>query len=392
MKGAEINDPGLPLHHPCPGEVQDSSRVSCRVRSIESVEEIEKLELSWRKLTGRLAAPFQTFTWNLAWYRHFTGSYDSLMVFLVERGDEMVAILPCYRQGRQIRLAADRVGDYQDVIATNHEDAFAGLNAVFNYVSREFPAFSFYFWKISSEGYLHAFFNDKGQQREEMITVSKRHAPCPVVKIRGGLEPYLASLPGKRRQDMRRSLRRLDKGLPGSRVVILRGDEIRVSDLENVAFFHIDYFRKDGVSPLEDKALLNMLGEASKDPGVGLQVSALVDRGEMVAVDIGFVRGKKYYGYLTGFDPAFRSFAPGKCLLLKRIDIWTEKDGVETLDFLSGDEPYKTGFTHGESYHVDSVHWMPNRVSSRARQVTLVAGMIGKQVAKKAIRKVTLPR
>lgn len=392
MKVSESIGPRPALHHPLPGDICATGDDALRVRIVETVEEIEKLDLPWRRLTGERSAPFQTFTWNLAWYRHFLPGYDSPMVFLLERDEEITAILPCYRKGRQIRLAGDQHGDYQDMITADHDTAFRALAAVFTKVKTDFPAYSFYFWKISSEGFLHAYFNAGDAQTDEMLIVSKKHAPCPTVRIQGGLKSYLDSLPSRRRQDMRRSLKRLDKAMPTCRVEILRGDEIRVSDLENVAEFHDDHFRKDGVSPLREAALLGMLGEASKDPEVGLHVSALIDQGEMVAVDIGFVRGRKYYGYLTGFDPEFRSLAPGKCLLLNRIDTWTKEDGVEVLDFLSGDEPYKTGFTHGESYDVESVHWMRNRVRSRAVQASIVAGNFGRKVAKKALGKVALSR
>ncbi|MDF1657415.1 MAG: GNAT family N-acetyltransferase [Verrucomicrobiales bacterium] len=380
------------LHHPLPEEVHDSRSGDLKIRIVETVEEIEKLELPWRKLTGKFSAPFQTFTWNLAWYRHFRGTYDAPMVFLIEQDETIAAILPCYRKGRQIRLAGDRNGDYQDILTASQKTAFRALGAIFTRVKNDFSAYNFYFWKISSEGFLHAFFRADEEQSEEMLTVSEIHARCPTVSIKGGLESYLTSLPSKRRQDMRRSLKRLDKAMPRCWIQILRGDEIRVSDLENVAEFHADYFRKDGVSPLRDPALSGMLGEVSKDPDVGLQVSALIDQGKMLAVDIGFARGGKYYGYLIAFDPEFRSLAPGKCLLLNRIDTWTEEDDVEVLDFLSGDEPYKTGFTHGESYDVESVHWMQNRVRSRAVRATIVAGNFGRRVAKRALGRAALSR
>ncbi|MEM7603586.1 MAG: GNAT family N-acetyltransferase, partial [Verrucomicrobiota bacterium] len=106
----------------------------------------------------------------------------------------------------------------------------------------------------------------------------------------------------------------------------------------------------------------------------------------------GFARGERYYGYLTGFHPAHRKLAPGKCLLLKRIDVWNTKDSVQVLDFLSGDESYKTSFTRGECYEVKSYHWMPNRVGSRARRATLVAERFGRRVAKQAISKIALSR
>lgn len=359
-----------------------------KVRVIRRLSEIETLELPWRSLTSHVAAPFQTFTWNLAWYRHFRESYDEPLVFVVERGPDIVSILPAYRQGRLIRLAADEEADYQDLLTASREDGCPSLGAIFQLVESEFPGVRFLFKKIATNGFLYHYFEDETCRREDGIIFVRSMAPCPFVSIDGGLETYLASLPAKRRQDMKRALRRFDKEMPVARLEMVRNLEIQVRDLESIAEFHIEYFRKDGTSPLQNSALIGMLGEVAKDPDVGLQLGALIDQGEILAIDIGFARAGCYFGYLTGFHPGFQKFAPGKCLLLKRIDRWVEEDGVKVLDFLSGDEPYKTGFTAGESYDVKTLHWMPNRMPCRARRATLIAERLGRRIVKRAVSKI----
>ncbi|MEM6916847.1 MAG: GNAT family N-acetyltransferase, partial [Verrucomicrobiota bacterium] len=288
---------------------------------------------------------------------------------------------------RKLRLAGDGIGDYQDILAASREVAEKALDAIFDYVISEANSPTFFFEKVSSEGLLADYLASCSARRDDMITFSRFFAPCPVVSIEGGLGSYLESLPSRRRQDMRRSLRGFDKKFPNSRLEMIRNLEIRVADLDSIASFHVGHFRQGGVSPLEYDALIGVLGEVAKDPAVGLQLGALVRGGDMLAVDIGFARGGRYYGYLTGFHEGFRKWAPGKCLLLKRIDAWAEEDGVTTLDFLAGSESYKNGFTHGQQYEVRSVHWMPDRMPCRARRATLIAGKLGRNLAKRAIRK-----
>jgi len=381
-----------PVHDALPVASKNPRLAGIQVEIVETVEGIESLESSWRAMTSETAAPFQTFSWNLAWYRHFHAKYDHPLALVASRAGEVIAILPAYQKGPRIRLAGDISGDYQDIIAATEEEAFDSLGAIFEVVARDFPSCHFFFQKVSSEGSLSRFFLKDMARMKGSLVFRKKLAPCPHVSIRGGLETYLQSLPSKHRQDMRRALKRLDREMPTSRVEILRNLEIRVIDLQNIADFHQDHFRKDGFSPLKDSALTGLLGEVSKDPDVGLQVAALIDEGEMIAMDIGFARGGHYYGYLTGFDSAYEKWAPGKCLLLKRIDRWVEDDGVEVLDFLSGGESYKARFTLGEAYCVDSIHWMPDRIRSRAKQASLVAGNFGKQLAKTALSKVMLSR
>ncbi len=390
-KGAKAEN-GRAVHHPVAAPVKDVPRDELIVRCVKSLEEIESLEEPWRKLTAKNSAPFQTFIWNLAWYRHFHEEYDEALVFVVERENEAVAILPAFRKGRVVRLAADDQADYQDMLTTSQDVGCPSLVAIFNSLEEELHGCRFLFKKIANGGFIHHFFSEDSCREESGITFIRPFAPCPYVSIEGGLDDYLAALPSKRRQDMKRSLRRFDQEMPRARLEMIRSLEIRVADLETIAEFHATYFRKEGTSPLSNPALIGMLGEIAKNQDVGLQLGALVDQGELLAIDIGFARGGRYYGYLTGFHPDFQKFAPGKCLLLKRIDAWVKEDGIKVLDFLSGDESYKTGFTHGDSYEVQTIHWMPNRMPNRARRATLVAKKFGERVAKEAISKLALPR
>ncbi|HRQ90779.1 MAG TPA: hypothetical protein PLA50_18460, partial [Bacteroidia bacterium] len=76
-------------------------------------------ESAWRGFVSPEAPPFQTYAWNLAWYRTYSGGRLQPLVFELRQGDRTAAILPCYRDGRILRLAGDRICDYQDAIASD---------------------------------------------------------------------------------------------------------------------------------------------------------------------------------------------------------------------------------------------------------------------------------
>jgi len=376
------------LHHPPPFAWCYSGAPSpFTVRAIESEGELDRLEPTWSKLLPPTAPPFATFAWNRAWYRHFADAYDRPLVLEVSRAGAPVAILPCYREGRRIRLAGDVICDYQDIVAPDEVSAIAGLRAAFRWMERETPGSRFFFLKLSSEGWLHRLVARRRALPVDALSFLKRYAPCPVVDIAGGLDAYLASRPRRVRQDFRRALKRLDREAPRARVEIDRGLGIRVDDFHRAADFHVEHFRRSGVSPLADERLRGLLAEVSKAPEVGLHLSVLRDIDELLAVDFGFVRAGRYYGYLTAFDPVHRRLAPGKCLLLRRIDEWVKEDGVEVLDFLAGDERYKTEFTDGEGYAVHSAHLMPAGLAHRLRRSTLVADRQLRTAAKLALAK-----
>jgi len=370
--------PGEQIWFACPG----GRPVLCVHRDVEALEGLEE---AWRRLTPVRAAPFQTFSWNLAWYRTYAGKRFRPLVFELSDGGETVAILPCYLDGRAIRLAGDRICDYQDVISADGAAAAVLVQEVLAWISREIPGGHLRLEKLSSEGELYRLLQAPGQMPEDTLSFRKSFAPCPYADLRGGLAPYLASLPRKSRQDLRNSLHRLEREAPEARVSLFRDLEIRVDDLWRAATFHIAHFRKRGTSPFDDPRLIDFFGRIAKDPDVGFQLGFLSTRDELLAVDFGFVRGGRYYGYLTAFDPLFSRLSPGKCLLLLRIDRWVGEDGVHTLDFLSGDEPYKRAFTGENAYRVWSVRLLPPGLRNRALHFGLESDKRLRCLAKRAL-------
>lgn len=358
-----------------------------------ALEALDGLETAWRRLTSPEASPFQTFAWNHAWYRIYALGRVRPLLFEWRRGGETVAILPCYREGKTIRLAADRICDYQDVIARDGKEVAALLAAVLDWIAKQGQGGHCRFEKISSEGMLYRQLHLAEGRPGHSLCFEKSYAPCPYTSLRSGLEGYLGGLPRKLRQDFRHSLNRLEREAPDARVTILRDFEIRVDDLWNAAAFHIEHFRKDGESPFADHRLIDLFGRVAKDPEAGFQIGFLTLYGDLLAVDFGFVRGGCYYGYLTAFDEAFGRLAPGKCLLLKRIDRWIAEDGVHTLDFLAGDEGYKRSFAGDMAYQVWSMRLMPDDLRNRLRHAGLESDKQLRQLAKRALgREEGLPR
>lgn len=360
------------------------------LRVLSSREELKGVASAWKRLTPNEAAPFQTAAWNLAWYEEFREEYDEILVLVTSFGSEERAILPCYRKGKEIRLAADHLCDYQDVVALTESDAAKALDFALSWLRRKRPDCRFFLEKVSSEGWLHRLLLSERKSLEGFLLFSKFFAPCPTVEIREGLEGYLQSLPGKTRQDFKRSLQRLGRECPRAKVKILRSREIGLGKISELAHFHDRHFRKDGVSPCRDLRWHRLFARVARDPEVGLQVATLATPEGILAIDFGFARGRRYYGYLTAFDLRYRKWAPGKCLLLQRFDAWTMVDGVKELDFLSGNETYKRGFTHGDRYEVSSFLIMPTNLSNRIRKTTLAAEMMARSVARLSLRRLGL--
>jgi CelD/BcsL family acetyltransferase involved in cellulose biosynthesis len=348
-------------------------------------EAIDSLEAAWRNLTPSDAAPFLTFSWNQAWYRTYAGRRVRPLLFELREGGQTVAILPCYRDGRAIRLAGDRICDYQDILATDDAAARLMIREVLAWMAREACGDHLHFEKLSSEGTLHRILHQPGTAPAGMLSFEKSHAPCPCADLGDGLAGYLASLPRKTRQDLRNSLNRLEREAPGANVRMVRDFAVKVDDLSTAAAFHSRHFMKSGRSPLSDPRLIEFFGRVAKDPDVGFQLAFLEEGHGILAVDFGFVRGARYYGYLMAYDPARARLAPGKCLLLLRIDRWVKQDGVRILDFLAGDESYKRAYTGGNAYRVWSMRLMPPSLRHRALHLGLRSDRRLRNVARRIL-------
>ncbi len=351
----------------------------------ETLALFDALEDAWPGLTSADASPFQTYAWNIAWYGGYaTGGFRPL-VFELRRDGVTVAILPCYRDGRTVRLAGDRLCGYQDAIARNREDIASLLRRVRAWLDHEGRGCHFRFEPLSEEGALHAVLRDPGSLSPGSLRFEMPRALCRCAELHGGLDGYLASLPRKRRSDLRHALNRLDRELPGTQVSILRDAEAGIDDLWHAAAFHVAHSRKEEESPFHDHRLIDLLARVAKDPDVGFQLAFLMSHGEVLAVDFGFVRGGRYYGYLGAYDRTYARLAPGKCLLLKRIDRWVAEDGVRMLDVSEEDAGGGSGVVGDRFYRLWSMRLMPDDLRHRLRQAGLESDKHLRRIARKAL-------
>ncbi len=352
--------------------------------------DIERLEEEWKQLVPDSASPFQTFGWNRAWLLHASDYVDEVLIFTLRSEAGVEAILPCYRKGKEIRLIGDPTCDYQEVITQSFESARRIVTSVLKWLEREARSCRLVFDRLPEEGHLYHALEAARKSRSNFFHYKKRFFPCPFVDLGGGLDEYLLARPSKVRGDRKRAIRRMEKKFPDARVDIYRGSEIDQKIFDRATGFHLEHFRKKAANPLEEGPLRNILKEVISDPDVGLQVALLQTGDQLMAVELGFARGSRFYGFITAFDAAYRSVAPGKYSVLRRIDEWVKVDGVKTLDLLAGDESYKKGYTDGQCYWVGSVQVMPKRPTNFFRYVALELNKGAREVAKAVLRKLGL--
>lgn len=175
------------------------------------------------------------------------------------------------------------------------------------------------------------------------ITQRQRDDVCPVVDLSDGYEAYLASLPGKRRQEQKRKARKLSRDLGDVSIDEVGADELEQglevffemvadADSHKAGFFRRDVMR-DFFRALAD--------EFHADGTFRLHVLSVGTR--PAAATVSLVHGDRWGLFNSAFDPVLGKFAPGMVLVADLVRRAAE-EGLTSLDLLRGDEPYKYRF------------------------------------------------
>lgn len=97
-----------------------------------------------------------------------------------------------------------------------------------------------------------------------------------------------------------------------------------------------------------------------------LHLSRLSLNGRGIAWHFGFVDEKTLYWHIPSFDEEFHRFSPGKLHIALCIE-WCFEQRVEAIDFLRGDEPYKTQWTDENQILRGLILWQTHPVSTLRR-------------------------
>jgi hypothetical protein len=157
------------------------------------------------------------------------------------------------------------------------------------------------------------------------------------------LDDYLASLPAKSRQDLKRSLRRFEGNFAGRFALSTYGSVEEVRRFLNAVrpVSERTYQARQlslGITP-EGHIGTKVLEGARR--GYARCYLLTVD-GQPVAWRIGFVYAGVYCSHHVGYDPDFEKWHPGVVLHLHTVrDLSENVAAVDTLDMLYGDNDFK---------------------------------------------------
>jgi CelD/BcsL family acetyltransferase involved in cellulose biosynthesis len=160
------------------------------------------------------------------------------------------------------------------------------------------------------------------------------------------LDEFLARLPSRFRQDVRREKRRLEAtGQLQLKVCGCSETDYACHVLKQLLAFHSERwgYARDAAVKASVLALWMSLVTHVLPTGM-LHVSSLTLDGDLISCVLSFVYGGRFYYYIPGRSEKESHGAPGKVHLMLLIE-WAIKMRLNTFDLLRGEEAYKYRWT-----------------------------------------------
>ncbi|HMI84194.1 MAG TPA: GNAT family N-acetyltransferase [Polyangiaceae bacterium] len=258
---------------------------------------------------------------------------------MVRRDDRLVAIAPwlIYRNDarRLVAFLAGGVSDYHDVLMDPRSAAEAFPEILRCLLRHRDQWDACDFEELAPWSMLR-----RSPVPEPFLDALSEGPPCPQLEVPPLSRPLATALPNGQWARFLKYRRRAER--QGSLTL-----ETAQGDGMDAAW--ADVFRLHRAR-WETRGLGGALGEQRlqtfhTDAALALApICSSVDRvtlsGKTIAGLYGFVIEGVKYCYLQGIDPGYASLSPGLLLLGLVVD-HSQQNGIERLDFLRGDEPYK---------------------------------------------------
>jgi CelD/BcsL family acetyltransferase involved in cellulose biosynthesis len=288
------------------------------------------------------ATPFSSPQWGRVWWEHWSEGAEPWLVTVRESG-RLIGLAPLLRRRRgpfrTLHGIGRTPGDYWDLIAAagRREEVSEAVADELRRRRSEWDALlldSVHSGEIGGALLRGGF---RTQARSPVVSVE--------LSLPGSFEDYLATLPSRRRSNLRKHLRRLDEGpfelapigadeLPGAveEWHELRSRWWRERDLDLDSFHATEAFRdftRDAAAALLPAGLL--------------EPWRLLHEGRPAGVCINLVDRRAFYVYLAAFEPEVAKQGPGKIQIGHAIRT-SIAAGRSLFDFTIGRDDYKYWF------------------------------------------------
>jgi CelD/BcsL family acetyltransferase involved in cellulose biosynthesis len=323
------------------------------LRHIDQLSGMEAVADRWRALETKAGTPlsyFQTYDWCRAWVETFAGpdSGKALFIQTAWRGEDMVAVWPLMiftRTGlRHAATLGDPYSQYSNVIFDPTQITESELEGFITKALAAADVDVAAFDAVPARSALARHLgvhpgSVTGQNNESLILDLTPWSSASA---------YAAGLTRDQRKNRERKRKQLaQQGEIGFE--ILWPDNPEFAPLVRRAIeMKRDWLKTTG------RLSVSMMGSpedffsqlpGSKEHLSGAVMSVMRVGGQVVAIEIGFLQNRHYYGHIGSFDWDFADFSPGKIQIEMTIR-WLIDQGVARYDFLANATDYKRSWSN----------------------------------------------
>ena len=319
---------------------------------INTEKRFEEVREEWTELLADSASNcvFLTWEWLHTWWKHLAGS-RKLHVLVVRSGANVIAIAPLASPSTTLtRLARIRAleflgtgsvgSDYLDIIARRGNENEA-MDALTDYFQRE--NFVLDLKQLLENGSLALRLTARLEQQRWKLSEIRTNV-CPFIDLAGHTwESFQAGLGPKHRYNFHRRLKNLRRDFDARFECVVSEDQRSSALLTLVALHNERMQARGGSDGLHTSALVGFHEEMTRLAlsRNWLRLFVLSLNGEKVAALYGFMYGKKFYFYQSGFAPSHAAHSVGLVTMGLAIEAAIQ-EGAEEFDLLHGDEKYKS--------------------------------------------------
>ena len=344
------------------------------VSLIETPAALDPHLRAWDALAVATGRPYCAPAWMMSWWRHAAPRNALLRVFLMNEGDELVAVAPFFARrtaiGHVYRPLASDVSPRAEPLAVPGREQEAAAAIARALATAEPRPATLAFHEVSPGSLWPDLLRRHWPGRAPRV-LHEGWVVSPTVRLEGRtFEEFMASLQAKRRGKLRRDRRQLEG--QGARYRLVETPEELQHGLAEFARLHYDRWDPRGGSGALNPGVEQMLEEVAGellDKGRFRLFTIDID-GDTISAQIFVTAGGEVRYWLGGFDPEWARFGPGNQAIVAAIEDAIAR-GEGRFDLGPGAQEYKRRIADGEDV-LESVTLVtrPSRYPlARAQQV-----------------------
>ncbi|MEM0449171.1 MAG: GNAT family N-acetyltransferase [Methanomassiliicoccales archaeon] len=314
------------------------------IEEISSASKWAELEDEWHELLSSSDENdlFLTFDWLYSWWATY-GEGRKMRLIIARENDAIVGVAPIMISsiGKLLKLRiAEFIGtgpsDHLGIILKEGRRDVA--QAIWMHLNDLDD------WDIMDLRDMRSDLSTACSLTQTSLEAEREENVDPYIPLRGDFERYMRSLSKSYKHNIERSWRRLNEEHM-VRVEAIKSPERMKEAFDILLALNSLRWQGRGKSTLESPPMREFLKNALRRLAPKNNVVFHVLYAEEVAISItlGFHYGGRYLYYLSGFNPEYHNFGPGRCLLAKIIQDSYEQ-GLKEVDLLRGNEDYKFRF------------------------------------------------